>query len=331
MKSFFIRAFKRNKVVRYAALALALVIIPAVTVFAADAVKNRFPVYIDGEQSDVQAYNIDGSTYCQLTDLSQKLGFQTGFKDDSIYISTSLPEINAPVYKFDYRDSLSDNSWPEYRPLQIVNVLFVNAVDKDTSLVNASPGYFQEPTGDDLYDVGYEFQEVKGPNSAAYTLASDASFFFRTREEGSGIDPVKISMDDFINAVADGYKMWEATTSDGKITSLTNIPWREQIVYNILETSDSDSGMTISALPVKMITAPFLLNNYRFDDTGMLPETLVITPLTKLFAVDFNESGLTEKAVNANDFAQIFQNGGHYAYITKDGVKAAEIHEMYLP
>lgn len=54
-----------------------------------EAYTNSFPVYVNGEQKDIEGYNINGSTYFKLRDLGSFIGFEVDFKEDNILIETS--------------------------------------------------------------------------------------------------------------------------------------------------------------------------------------------------------------------------------------------------
>ena len=69
---------------------LGALLFSAVTVYAAAELKvipNPFPVFIDGVQTKVEGYNINGSTYLKLRDF-EKFGLGVDFVDRQILITT---------------------------------------------------------------------------------------------------------------------------------------------------------------------------------------------------------------------------------------------------
>lgn len=64
------------------------VTITAVAQQVYEAYTNSFPVYVNGEQKDIEGYNINGSTYFKLRDLGSFIGFEVDFKEDNILIET---------------------------------------------------------------------------------------------------------------------------------------------------------------------------------------------------------------------------------------------------
>jgi hypothetical protein len=303
-----------------------------VTVFAAvNAVKNGFPVYTDGTKVELESYLVEDRTYFQLRDLSEKLGFGLEFKDETIYITTTMPDVPDAEIMIDPAAPLSAGIWQEYRPVALTNVLFIERVDRVEGVVFASTGYFQQPTGEDLYDFGFQFQGLKGDTLRVFNLAGDAAFYFRPCDESPSTTPQRITADVLAAKIAEGYKMWEVQTADGKITSVTNIPWREQPVYKILGLTVSDNMAYVKVQPLTQIRAPFLLGNHRFDETGLSAETIAVTPVTKILAVDLDSPNAGEKAVDLATFAEVFGGGGRYVQIAKNGAKALEIREIFVP
>ena len=50
---------------------------------------NPFPVFFNGEEKDIEGYNIDGSTYFKLRDIAEVTGgFEVDFKDSKIFLSS---------------------------------------------------------------------------------------------------------------------------------------------------------------------------------------------------------------------------------------------------
>lgn len=61
-------------------------------VFAAtqlNIVPNTFPIKINNNEVDLEAYNIEGITYLQLRDTTEVLNAELDFKDNTIYINTN--------------------------------------------------------------------------------------------------------------------------------------------------------------------------------------------------------------------------------------------------
>jgi hypothetical protein len=63
----------------------------SVGVFAAtqlNVTPNKYPVVVNGENVDVEGYNIEGRTYLQLRDITDILGISLDFKNNTIYINS---------------------------------------------------------------------------------------------------------------------------------------------------------------------------------------------------------------------------------------------------
>jgi len=78
-----------------------VIVTVAVTAFAADTLKvvpNPFPVLIDGVKTEVEGYNINGSTYLKLRDF-EKVGLGVDFKDNQIIITTKQEVIESESAK----------------------------------------------------------------------------------------------------------------------------------------------------------------------------------------------------------------------------------------
>lgn len=70
---------------RFIVLCFMMVIISTLYVFADDAIhaaKNKFPILFNGEQVDVEAYNINERTYLNLRDMGALTGTEIDFNDD---------------------------------------------------------------------------------------------------------------------------------------------------------------------------------------------------------------------------------------------------------
>ena len=79
------------------------------TVLAAnmDVIDNPFPIFVDGVERDVEAYNIGGRTYLQLRGTGDILGVKVDFNDETKQI---IIGDNAPT---DNTQDNTNNSWPE--------------------------------------------------------------------------------------------------------------------------------------------------------------------------------------------------------------------------
>ena len=50
------------------------------------ATDNPFPIKVNGAETKMEGYNINGSTYFKLRDIGEHMGFDVDFKDGTIYI-----------------------------------------------------------------------------------------------------------------------------------------------------------------------------------------------------------------------------------------------------
>lgn len=50
------------------------------------ATENAFPIKINGQDAQMEGYNINGSTYFKLRDIGNRMGFNVDFQDNTIYI-----------------------------------------------------------------------------------------------------------------------------------------------------------------------------------------------------------------------------------------------------
>lgn len=57
------------------------------------ATENAFPIKINGQDTQMEGYNINGSTYFKLRDIGDRMGFNVDFQDNTIYIG-EVPNTN---------------------------------------------------------------------------------------------------------------------------------------------------------------------------------------------------------------------------------------------
>ncbi|NDO19966.1 hypothetical protein FMM68_09895 [Lachnospiraceae bacterium MD329] len=50
------------------------------------ATENTFPIKVNGQNVQMEGYNIEGSTYFKLRDIGDKMGFDVGFENGIIYV-----------------------------------------------------------------------------------------------------------------------------------------------------------------------------------------------------------------------------------------------------
>ena len=77
--------------------------------------ENPYPIYVNGEQKEIQGYNIDGYSYFKLRDIAEATGkFDVDFQNDSVVIDTTggyTGEAERYVTYYPY----SDSAWlPDY-------------------------------------------------------------------------------------------------------------------------------------------------------------------------------------------------------------------------
>lgn len=55
--------------------------------------ENPYPIYVNGEQKEIQGYNIDGYSYFKLRDIAEATnGFNVDFQNDSVVIDTNVDD-----------------------------------------------------------------------------------------------------------------------------------------------------------------------------------------------------------------------------------------------
>ena len=57
------------------------------------ATPNEFPIKVNSQDVQMEGYNIDGSTYFKLRDIGDRMGFDVGFQDNTIYVG-DMPAAN---------------------------------------------------------------------------------------------------------------------------------------------------------------------------------------------------------------------------------------------
>jgi len=93
-----------------------VIVTVAVTAFAADTLKvvpNPFPVLIDGVKTEVEGYNINGSTYLKLRDF-EKVGLGVDFVDKQIIITTKQNAVEEPKKEGDAVSEIINTKYKGY-------------------------------------------------------------------------------------------------------------------------------------------------------------------------------------------------------------------------
>lgn len=63
------------------------------------ATENAFPIKINGTETAMEGYNINGSTYFKLRDIGDRMGFNVDFQDNTIYIG-EVPTVKNNEVKY---------------------------------------------------------------------------------------------------------------------------------------------------------------------------------------------------------------------------------------
>lgn len=61
------------------------------------ATENTFPIKVNGQDVQMEGYNIEGSTYFKLRDIGDKMGFDVGFENGIIYVGEVPKRTTAPI------------------------------------------------------------------------------------------------------------------------------------------------------------------------------------------------------------------------------------------
>lgn len=62
------------------------------------ATPNEFPIKVNGQDTQMEGYNIDGSTYFKLRDIGDNMNFDVGFNNNTIYIGEVPTDVNNIAY-----------------------------------------------------------------------------------------------------------------------------------------------------------------------------------------------------------------------------------------
>jgi hypothetical protein len=243
----------------------------------------------------------------------------------AIFETTVSPEIYEPP-GFD----LGGVPWRAARPVKYTPVFIIKSVDVAGREFTAERGYFQEPTGADVDEFPYQFQLVKTDFPGSFQLTERAALRFSELAEPA----VELTLDELAAKVADGYVAWRFSASDGKISKLTNIPWRERKVYEVLELIPADDPKQLRVQARLQITYPKISDNTKYDPLGTPEELLNITPDTAIFTdrfygspedAHYGEDRVPGDVRNLSEW--LFH--GRFALIETDDADALSIYGMY--
>ena len=136
------------------------------------ATENTFPIKVNGQNVQMEGYNIDGSTYFKLRDIGDKMGFDVGFKDNTIYVGEVPTQTTEPISSNNNNSDgikyYSEKSWcPDFGAFTGAELLETKTTDKGA----VSYKYDALSVGDNFteyYDLILKVTDLKlNPASAA--------------------------------------------------------------------------------------------------------------------------------------------------------------------
>ncbi len=154
-----------------------LLISVSVTAFAAVQLKvipNPFPVFINGSESKVDAYNINGSTYLKLSDL-KTAGLNVKFADSKINVTSASTETEPT------EPSLPDYTVPDNNYGKDPNVDYSDI----EAIKNMNPTFLED--GDSFEKITYNKYSAIKYNSNTYVNVGDLVKKLKMKFKLSGV------------------------------------------------------------------------------------------------------------------------------------------------
>ncbi len=119
------------------------------------ATDNPFPIKVNGAETKMEGYNINGSTYFKLRDIGEHMGFNVDFKDGTIYIGEN-PEGNQASDGIQY---YSEKPWcPDFGACMGANL--IETKKTDNAICYSYDLFFDRDLGD-YYDLIIEYTNLK--------------------------------------------------------------------------------------------------------------------------------------------------------------------------
>jgi len=220
--------------------------------------------------------------------------------------------------------------WSNSMPTESMPVFIIESVNIAAQTITANRGYLQEPIGVDLYDYSFQFQLLRTRNISDFELADNVRIYFAENLD----EPVLLSgLDALAAKIDEGYIAWRFEAVDAVITSLTNVPWRERLVYEVVEPITAEAPLHVQIF--REVTYPRIEDNRRLDSLGLPAEMLNITSATEIFTDrfygDMNNPHYDEKRVESTvaDLQEWYEGGGRYVYVERDGVAILSVYGIY--
>ena len=243
----------------------------------------------------------------------------------------ATPSVDEPIdnYVSPYIE-IGGIGWSNAMPTESTPVFIIDSVNIAEQAITANRGYLQVPVGIDLYDYSFQFRLLRTRNRSDFELSSDVQLYFTENLD----EPVVLSgLDELAAKVAEGYIAWKFEAQDGTIMSLIATPWREQLVYEVIEPITDTGELCVQIF--REICYPQIEDNRRLDSLGLPPETLDITASTEVFTDKFygdTESpdyGETHVRGTAEELQAWYDGGGRYIYIERDGDMILSVYGIY--
>ena len=221
-------------------------------------------------------------------------------------------------------------SWINNLPTKSAAVFIIDSFDATTRTFIAERGYFQKPVGIDLYDYSYQFQLMRLRWPGEFAFANSVDIYL---DENADETTRSNDLDAFEARLAEGYNVWAFEAVDGEITTLYSIPWRERIVYEVLEPITDAIQISVQAL--REVTYPQLEGTRRLESIGLAPETLAVTDATQVFtdkfyvAVDDADYGAECAPGTAEELTAWYNGGGRFLLVERSGAEVVSVYGMY--
>jgi len=163
---------KRNMSMMLTGLALGAVLTGGAVAAGIVAEPAWSPIYVDGRQVQMTAYNIAGNNYVKLRDIGQVVGFNVYYQN-GVQVDSSSP----------YTGEAPAKNMPQSKPLQAIQVSSykgnaLKAGDRSMLVVNSDEAYSVSSSDLFVADVekvsGYWVIVAKGPGTAAITVTAQS-------------------------------------------------------------------------------------------------------------------------------------------------------------
>lgn len=125
------------------------------------ATENTYPIKVNGQSAQMEGYNIDGSTYFKLRDIGDKMGFDVGFENNTIYVGEMPTQTTSPDNTSNGIKYYSEKPWcPDFGAFTGAKLLNTRTTDNGATAYT----YDALSVGDNFteyYDLILEVTDLK--------------------------------------------------------------------------------------------------------------------------------------------------------------------------